>query len=220
MYWRPFILILFIALLSACAPKGPVKFYEGATKPPSEIARVKVPGPITTLEIDGREINSPSQQKGFYELHLMPGYHRITFKYELYWEFETVDGGALYKSAPRELAYNFAAGKVYELVFKNPTSEYEALTMVGDFQATLADADGTKLVVSYDPDKPPVETAATRELAANQTPVVANPMPSAEQASHEDAVKRLKFWWLMASEKEREEFRQWMQTDMPNFQQQ
>ena len=32
----------------------------------------------------------------------------------------------------------------------------------------------------------------------------------ADTATREDAVKRLKFWWLMANEAERERFRRWM----------
>ena len=215
---RPFFLILFLMFISACAPSGPVKFYDGATRSPGEIARVRVPGPITVLEIDGRKINSPSQEEGFYELHLPPGNHRITFKYELYWG--SADSGLMIKSDPSEVSYDFAAGKVYELVYQKPTSEDEAFTMASDFQATLVESDGGARIASHSPDQRPLPVVSSAPTpSAAQTPVVASPLPNANQAVSEDAVKRLKFWWLMAGEKEREEFRKWMQNEMPSFKQ-
>ncbi len=206
------VLFLFLAviLLQACAPTGPVKFYEGMTRPAGQIARVKVPGPITALEIDGRKIHSPFTEEGFYELHLPPGAHRLIFKYELYWG--SADSGMIIKSDPIEFNHNFAAGKVYELVYKKPASEDEAYTMANDFQATLVDADGSTRVVSRSLDERTVAPASFSEPATTKTPV-ANLMPSAEQAVNEDAVKHLKFWWLMTDEAERDEFRKWIQQE-------
>lgn len=215
MSWRTLFLILLTTLISACAPSGPVKFYDGATKAPGEIARVRVPGPITVLEIDGRKVDSPSREDGFYELHLSPGRHRITFKYELYWG--SANSGMLIKSDPSEVSHDFAAGQVYELVYEKPESEDEAFTMASDFQATLVEAGGTTRVASYPPDQRPAPVVSPAPASSPQTPVVSSTMPGADQAVREDAVKRLKFWWLMADEKEREAFRTWMQQEMPNF---
>jgi uncharacterized protein YccT (UPF0319 family) len=48
----------------------------------------------------------------------------------------------------------------------------------------------------------------------------AQPLPSADTAVKEDTVKRLKFWWLMSNESEREEFKRWMKTVDESFSEQ
>lgn len=213
------VLLVFLAgiLLQACTPTGPVKFYEGAARPAGQIARVKVPGPITVLEIDGREIRSPSTDEGFYELQLPPGAHRLTFRYELYWGSSV--SGMIIKSDPVEINHNFAAGKVYELVYEKPASEDEAYTLADDFKATLVETDGSTRIVSRSPDERSVLPPPSTGAITTRTPVVANPMPGAQEAVNEDAVKRLKFWWLMADEAERDAFRKWIQQDIPEFKQ-
>lgn len=220
MNWRTLTsLLLTTVLLAACAPTGPVKFYNGPEKPLSEIARVRVPGPITTLAIDGRDIRAPSKESGFYELHLSPGRHTLTFKYELYWG--AADAGMLIKSSPTELQAHFKAGQVYELRYDKPESEDEAFTMASDFQATLVERDSGRRIAATPSDEYPSGITNAEAVVPNTpatTPAqTSSSLPSADQATNEDAVKRLKFWWLMADEKEREEFRKWMQQNMPSF---
>ncbi|MDR9436608.1 MAG: DUF2057 family protein [Thiohalophilus sp.] len=185
----------------------------------SEIALVKVPGPITTLAIDGRDIRAPSKEEGFYELHLSPGQHTLSFKYELYWG--SSDSGMMIKSSPTEVQAHFRAGQVYELRYERPESEDEAFTMASDFQATLVERSGGQRIAATPSDEYP-SGITNAEPVVPETPAPAQTqasgsLPDANQAVNEDAVKRLKFWWLMADETEREAFRQWMQQDMPNF---
>lgn len=205
------VLFLFLAviLLQACNPTGPVKFYEGVTRPDDQIARVKVPDPITVLEIDGRKIQPAFKEEGFYELHLLPGSHRLIFKYELYWG--SADSGMIIKSDPIAINHSFAAGKIYEIIYDKPASEDEAYTMANDFQATLVDADGSTRVVSRPLNERPVTPHSFNVSATTKTTVAANPMPCTKQAVNEDAVELLKSLWLMADEAEREEFRKWIQ---------
>ncbi|MGD8547296.1 MAG: DUF2057 family protein [Thiohalophilus sp.] len=219
--WQLLLLIL-STLLAGCTPIGPVKFYDGPDRAENEIARVKVPGPITMKSIDGRKIDAPSIEDGFYELHLLPGQHTLNFEYALVWG--SAVSSIMIKSDERRITSDFAAGQVYELTYDEPKSENEAFDLASDFKATLVAVDGSTQVASQ--GVATNHSSGILPFAASETPVVDTtaatpaPMPNAEQASREDAVKRLKFWWLMASEKEREEFRQWMQTDMPNFNQQ
>lgn len=220
MNWRTLTsLLLTTVLLAACAPTGPVKFYNGPEKPLSEIARVRVPGPITTLAIDGRDIRAPSKESGFYELHLSPGRHTLSFKYELYWG--PADAGMLIKSSPTEVQAHFKAGQVYELRYDKPESEDEAFTMASDFQATLVERGSGRRIAATPSDEYPSGITNAEAVVPNTpatTPAqTSGSLPSADQATNEDAVKRLKFWWLMADEKEREEFRKWMQQNMPSF---
>ncbi|MFO8025236.1 DUF2057 family protein [Thiohalophilus sp.] len=227
MNWRTRLSLLLAAslLLTACAPTGPVKFYNGPEKPLSEIALVKVPGPITTLAIDGRDIRAPSREEGFYELHLSPGQHTLHFKYELYWG--SPDAGMLIKSRPTEVQAHFKAGQVYELRYDEPESEDEAFTMASDFQATLVERDSGKRIAATPSDEYPSgitntqpvvpETPAPAPVPTRNQNLTSGVLPDADQAVNEDAVKRLKFWWLMADDAEREAFRKWMQQNMPSF---
>ncbi|MDZ7804798.1 DUF2057 family protein [Thiohalophilus sp.] len=224
MNWRTLLSLgLVSVLLTACAPTGPVKFYNGPDKPLSEIALIRVPGPITTLAIDGRDIRSPSKEEGFYELHLSPGQHTLTFKYELYWG--SADTGMLIKSSPTRVQAHFQVGQVYELRYDEPESEDEAFTMASDFQATLVErGSGQRIAATPSDEYPSGITNAEPVVPQTSTPTTApaqaqanRSLPDADQAVNEDAVKRLKFWWLMADEAERETFRKWMQQEMPNF---
>jgi len=227
---RFLLLLLAGVALQACAPTGPVKFYEGANRPDDQIAKVMVPGPITVKSIDARPENVPAKESGFYDLQLPPGKHLIAFKYELYWGSEV--SGLMVKSNLVAVDTNFEAGKIYELSYPRPEDEDQAFAMSQQFSANLVDRQTGEKTASY-----AIENANTAMLAfSKQTPVsgtsaasspaqgrapsstpATGALPDADQAAREDALKRLKFWWLMASEAEREEFRKWMQQDMPNF---
>jgi len=212
-------LVLATLLLAACAPTGPVKFYPGPDKPKSEIALVKVPGPITVTRIDDRDVSVPSQEQGFYELHLSPSRHTLTFKYELYWG--SPNSGMVVRSNPTSVQAEFTAGRAYELRYDEPRDEHEAFSLASDFQAALIDiGSGTRIAATPSDEFPAGLTNAepvVRDMPATTAAQPGGALPTADQAAREDAVKRLKFWWLMADEAEREAFRQWMQQEMPNF---
>jgi uncharacterized protein YccT (UPF0319 family) len=89
--------------------------------------------------------------------------------------------------------------------------------MASNFQATLVEVGGDARIVSHSTTDLAAVPLYSSGPAATSTPDIAAPMPGAEQAVNEDAVKRLKFWWLMASDAERDEFRKWMKQDMPEF---
>lgn len=228
---RSLFLLLATIMLQACAPTGPVKFYEGENRSADQIARVMVPGPLTVKSIDGRPVQSPSQESGFYELHLAPGKHLIAFKYELYWGSEV--SGMLVKSKLVAVDRNFEAGKVYELTYPRPENEDEAFEISQQFSANLVDRQSGEKTASYAIDDPNTAVLALSLSSQSSAPASSSDsavqpgtrrstkdpgtLPDAEQAVNEDAVKRLKFWWLMASEAEREAFRKWMRQDMPKF---
>lgn len=207
-------------LLQACAPTGPVKFFEGQDRPNSEIARVMVPGPITVESIDGREVKVPSKEEGFYELRLLPGKHIIAFKYKLYWG--SINSGMLVKSDLAAVDTNFEAGKVYELTYKKPKDEDEAFAFSNNFQATLVERTSGQKTTSFmiknlEAALLARNTKQNNSAAQTATAPKTQAMPTAEQAVKEDPVKRLKFWWLMANEKQRKEFSKWMKSATPNF---
>jgi uncharacterized protein YccT (UPF0319 family) len=223
---RIFLLLFSLIWLQACnVVSGPVHFYSGQPRPNSETARLLVPGPITLTKIDGRKVKVPSVEEGFYEVYLLPGLHRIDFKYELSWGDEV--SGMLVNSDVVGVETQFYAGMNYELSYPVPEEEEEAYDMADEFRAKLLEKETGRQVAS----RSTAELDESRITSTNDyssgiaTQPVVKPAPiaepdgvmaptgiSADAAVREDTVKRLKFWWLMANEKERKRFKQWMKS--------
>ena len=225
MHYRTLSLLLVLTgLLFACSATGPVRFYSGPPLPKQELAIVVVPAAITVRSIDGKEVVSPSNETGTYEVQLKPGHHLIAFRYELFWG--TNDSGKLVKSKQVGVDTNFEAGKTYELRYRVPRDAEDAADYFFDFKATLLDLSGGHQYKSYvirDLD------AMVAAKLGNSTAPASAPLPhtaatptttaklSADAAVNEDPVKRLKFWWLMASPQQRQQFTQWMKTANESF---
>jgi len=222
---RIFLLLVSLLWLQACTVSGPVHFYSGQPRPISETARLRVPGPITVKKIDGKEVDVPLQDEGFYEIFLLPGLHRVDFKYDLYWGDAT--SGMLVDSDVVGVETRFYAGMNYDLTYPVPEDEEEAYKMANKFKATLLEKETSRQVASR-------TTAELNEFRINTANVYSsgvatqpkdNGAPTAEStgvmalkdikadnAVRQDTVKRLKFWWLMANEEERNRFKEWMKS--------
>jgi len=223
---RTFLVLFVLLWLQACSSvSGPVHFYPGAPRPNNETARLRVPAPITVVKIDGRDVAVPSKDKGFYDIYLLPGVHRIDFKYELSWGDRT--SAILVKSDVVGVKSRFFAGKNYELTYSVPEDQEEAYLMSRKFKAQLLEKETGRQVASRTTAelsefkmKMPIANssgvAPQPKNAATLTAKSAGIMPptdiNADTAVREDAVKRLKFWWLMADEEERSSFKKWMKS--------
>ena len=230
-------LLLWLAsfILMGCSVNGPVKFYEGPTRPDSQIAIVTVPAAITVRSIDGQDVKSPSKESGTYELLLPPGPHLVVFRYYNYWPYG--DAGVMVKSQDIGVEAVYEAGKHYVIRYKEPHSFEEAKGYFTDFHATLVNISNGKEYSSFDvsdqnslfariknyfdPNGAPKTTSAPATTAVVPTVATTNatatPAMNADAAMKEDPVKRLKFWWLMANENQRKEFTQWMKTATESF---
>lgn len=219
------LLLLSTLLLIACSAKGPVRFYQGPPLPKESLAIVVVPAPITVRSIDGQEVDSPSKETGTYEVQLKPGHHLIAFRYELYWG--TPDSGRLVKSHEVGVDAVFAAGKTYQLRYKVPHDTDEAYDFETSFHASLVDQGTGQQYSSYEiqnlnaaliAKKIGENTATTTAASPTATTSAASQTGlSADAAVKADPVKRLKFWWLMASPQQRQAFTQWMKTANESF---
>jgi uncharacterized protein YccT (UPF0319 family) len=207
--------------LAACSTSGPVHFYSGEPRPASQTAHVIVPGPITVFAIDGKKVDVPSQEDGSYNIYLLPGVHRIDFRYELYWG--SAVSGMIVQSDKVGVETRFAAGKTYEIKYPVPNDETDAHELAANFKASLIERETGRQVAARPVeqlDAHGVKTALVQPSKPAQP--VSSPEPShtsappagidAATAAHEDAVKRLKFWWLMASPEERAQFKGWMKS--------
>ena len=105
--------------------------------PDSETARIKIPAAITVVNIDGKEAKVPSKDDGFYDIYLLPGVHRIDFKYELAWGDNV--SGMLIRSDVVGVESRFYAGMQYELTYPVPGGQEEAyeMAMATEFRAKL-----------------------------------------------------------------------------------
>ena len=236
MKYRTMLLILLSAfVLQACSTPGSVKFYEGPTRPDSEIAIISVPAAISMRSIDGQNVKSPSKESGTYEVLVLPGHHLIVFRYYNFWPYG--DAGMMVKSNDVGVDAVFEAGKHYILRYKEPHSFEEAKIFYSDFNANLVDISNGKEYSSFevsdqnslfariknyfDPNGAPKTTNAPAATAV--VPIVATasattaPPMNADAAMKEDPVKRLKYWWLMANENERKQFTAWMKTATESF---
>lgn len=226
---RQILLILFLVSgLQACASvSGPVHFYSGQPRSGSETARLKIPAAITVTSIDGKEIKVPSKEQGFYEIFLLPGLHRIDFKYELSWGDN--ESGMLIHSDVVGVESRLYAGKTYDLVYRVPADMEEAydMTAASEFKARLveqgtgrqvmsrpvSELDKFKLTAVNEPGNMEVSPQVVAPVAPEKPAEILAPKGmNADTAAREDTVKRLKFWWLMANEKERQQFRDWMKS--------
>ena len=222
---RAYFLCFLILSLQACSVSGPVHFYPGEPLGKSETALLQVPGPISLTKIDGKDVDVPSQEDGFYQVYLLPGLHRIEFKYELYWGDPV--SGMIVRSEKVGIETPFRAGMKYKLLYPEPNDEAEAYTMANKFEANLLELETGRKVVSRtleDLNMRGVETALVStkrdtpqaKESSTPAPVSTDITPpqgiDADTAAREDVVRRLKFWWLMADEQERKQFKQWMQS--------
>jgi len=216
---RLFLLLFLLLSLQACFESGPVHVYSGE-RPRNETAQLRVPGPITVVEIDGKKINVPSQDDGFYEIFLLPGLHRIDFKYELFWGDNT--GGLIVDSSVVGIETLFNAGMTYKLIYSVPEDEYDALALANNFTAKLIELKTNRHVTSRSTAELDVRGIKTSIVSSNSHPVsnhrtqgtesTSNGVPpgiNVDTATREDAVKRLKFWWLIADEQEQKRFNDW-----------
>lgn len=208
--------------LQACTATGPIHFYPGKPRPQSETAHLRVPGPISVMKIDGKKVDVRSIEDSFYEIFLLPGLHRIEFKYELYWGDPT--SGMVVASNVVGIETPFRAGMNYELTYTIPENEREAYSMADDFKAKLVEQETGRQVISRalaELNEPGIKSTLvygsrnTTQPKDNNISVVESAGVTtlmsidADTATREDAVKRLKFWWLIANEDERKRFKEW-----------
>lgn len=192
--------------VTACAPSGPIKFYDNAALTQKDLAIVVIPGPITMHSIDGKVVKSPSSETQSYEVHLPPGHHYLVFKYELFWGDMTA--GLLIKSKLTGVDTDFVAGRTYDLKYKIPSTESEAFQFTKEFNVTLVDRTSDQQVSSYRIDD--IDGFIKSKMASTAA-------PAATPAVKQNAVKQLEYWWLLANAEERQEFTSWMKTATETF---
>lgn len=227
-------------IVTACSV-GPVRTYEGAPKSRDQVAHVVVPGAVSLDSVDGKDFSSPPDQTRTYDIELLPGRHVLAFRYAALWG--PPDSETLVTSNYAAFDATFAAGQTYQLEYEVPKDEYDAIERKNTFKPvlvlsgtnqklasrqlygsdalrqTLAEMNAQAAVPQVQVSKPVVDVNKLEPAQPSAT-ATQTPLPGADAAVKEDTVKRLKFWWLMSNEKEREEFLRWMKTADESFSEQ
>lgn len=113
-WMRGFFVVLAIFTLAGCATStGPLKTYEGQTRPNTELVLVSVPEQIEVMAIDGQE-PPPSFLKSRVQLALLPGEHVFSLRYVELFQL-TADNHEVIRSKQAALRFTAAAGSEYRL---------------------------------------------------------------------------------------------------------
>jgi uncharacterized protein YccT (UPF0319 family) len=240
MHLKRFLILACAMLLAACTVE-PIRSYNGNPKPADQVARVIVPGAVSLDSIDAKSFSSPPDETRTYEIELLPGRHVLVFRYVALWGPH--DSSALVTSNYASFDASFSAGQTYRLEYEVPKDEYDAIELKNSFKPVLLLSGTNQKLASRQLYGSAALRQSLAEMNAQATvptmaqvsnPVVdvnkleptkqstepAQPLPSADTAVKEDTVKRLKFWWLMSNESEREEFKRWMKTVDESFSEQ
>ena len=160
---------------------------------------VTVPASLKVLSVDGEQVSAPDLHRGFYELRLKPGQHRVLTQYFENWN-EPDEAGYLIKWSPVELSYDFQRDATYQLQYEQPASREHAQRMAAKPSVWISRAGNEKVVegtvVAVEP-KPSVLTQ------------VLNPPPSVV-ATTSPTLEQLKELWQQASDEDRKSFWQWI----------
>lgn len=125
---RPLFALAAAGLLSACAQKGPVQLYPGASQPAAQLVTLDVPPALEILHINDQPIPAANRMTGNQsrQLQLQPGTYRVSAYYRNIFD---IDGGLSHevvRSNSAEYSINGKAGERWTLGFDAPQSLEEA----------------------------------------------------------------------------------------------
>lgn len=236
-FHRVMILSIFLVLLSSCASASkPIRAYAGAERPAAEIARFQVPSALEILAFDGKKLETPYVPGSQYELEVLPGEHVLKVVYAELWGDPTSSEHVTSDAFLFKLSVS--AGRTYKFKHNGPEDLVAAdFTQLSDIriwieqpetgQAVKAEnvtAYGSEVTRAILPSLSGQDAASSDvRLGTVQTMPAAVPANqnssqsetsalTAEQIiSRQNAVDRLKFWWKLADEKQRKDFKAWIE---------
>ena len=236
-FHRVMILSILLVLLSSCANANkPVRAYAGVERPAAEIARFQIPSALEILAVDGKKLETPYVPGSQYELEVLPGEHVLKVVYAELWgdpttsEYVTSDAFLFKLSVGAGRTYVFKHNGPEDLVAADftrlgdiriwieqletgQTVQAENVTTYGSavtraiLPSTYGQDVSSGVQVTAVQQTPPATVAAKQNPAQRATSAL-----TAEQIiSRQDAVDRLQFWWKLADEKQRTDFKAWIE---------
>ena len=206
---------------------GPVQVYDGPKLPSQEVVKLIALSSLEVLAVDEKEIDLPYFSGKHYEMELLPGSRKLKVIYRETWG--TPDSSSVLVVSDASLfQWNAKAGAAYLLKHDGPADTEQ----VDDFRKLpniwLVDPETGRRIEPYAREKygaPVVRMFRKSALSDTASAADARKQPSAgtmgsalqaeDIVMQQDALKRLKFWWKMADERDRKAFREWMGTESP-----
>jgi len=218
-------MLYMVVLLSSCAGNGNVIETSGTPLlPDAAVARVTIPNALTLLTVNGEKVPA-SRSRDSYQVRLVPGPRRLRIAYEEDWG-KASDYDWVYSDHVVEVVLTARAGVVYRMGYPVPANRSAARRLAGDLRVWIDEPDGTRVesrqvtahglpltrlisigAAASAPDAP--DTAAAAVAAAPG----GDKVDQAEALlAEQDALQRLKLWWKLASDAQRQQFQAWIET--------
>jgi uncharacterized protein YccT (UPF0319 family) len=219
---KNFGLLCVALLLIGCAGTGNVIQTPGTSSlADGEVARLEIPYALTLLSVDGEQVASP-RSDGSSKARLLPGTRRLHFAYEKNWgNPDTYDW--VYSAHVVEIELNAQPGDLYRAGYPEPANRRAAVELARDLRVWIDSSEGTRAasqqIAAYGSPLTRLirsdsgESASGAAVASASTAAAGDSVDQAEALlAEQDALQRLKLWWKLASDGQRKDFQQWIET--------
>lgn len=213
--------LMLLGCLVGCGSAYPIKTYEGEFISEAEVGVLKAPEDLDVVAIDGKEMKGFLLENLALDYHLLPGEHRVVFKYSGLWanpRNRKEDGGAgvdVIDSKLHQVSIDAQAGKVYTFDYLVPNTRTQAVEIAKVFEARIAE-DGVIVAASqaYIHDESKVfESASATPTHVPAPPVVGSVEVSTGGASTSDSdlprLDAMKAIWASSTKDEKKAFMSW-----------
>lgn len=202
--------VMLLLLTAGCAQMhGPVRTYDGPSRPHEQVARVIAPVALEVLKADGKKLKLPYTPGGEYEVHLLPGPHRLSVAYREVWGDATNSTVIVSDAMIFDLEVN--AGQRLRLAYREPVDVVDAQRFASNPEIWMVDADSAARIDPVDvTDHGNLFTQAVRRAVAGPPAAASQPADAPSSAAAADPLAQLKIWWGRAEPADRAAFRTWL----------
>lgn len=195
-------LVLAMALvLSACAAQGPMKLYDGAVRPVSEVAIVNVPEQVQVMAVDGRDATGGMLQRE-QSLAVLPGERVFSLRYVELFQINSEDHEVI-RSRQAALRFTAEPGAEYRVEYDRQPSLDQARKFAKSPSFRLVNVKSGTVNESAT-----IKSYAEASLLDTISRAFESTGEPAAQQTHLDIMKDV---WGRASADERAAFRGWME---------
>ncbi len=206
------ILLVLCFFISACSGNKPVKTYEGAALPDSEVAILMAPENINLLSVNGRPVTQYLLSNLETRYALKEGENLVVFQYKSIWgrakaDEQTGSRVDVAESAPKEVLIKAEPGKQYTFIYPAASHFKEASALAADFSAQIVDQNNERVSESV------VQGTLSGLLKDTKPdPVVldAKQLPVGADKVSQTISDQLKVLWSKASAEEKKSFLSWV----------
>ena len=189
-----------VMLLAACASSGPVRLYEGAERPDTEVATISVPEQIQVMSVDGQERAGGLLERNQI-MTALPGEHVFSLRYVELFQINSEEHEVV-RSRQSALRFTAEAGREYRVEMEKQGNLDAARKFAKDPKFRLVDVNSGAVTES---------TAIKSYAEASLVDTISKAFDSAEnKAQGPTHLDLLKDVWGRASPEDRAGFKAWL----------